>query len=91
MYYLDYYPSASAGQETAWVINQRQSNSGSVDLNRLPTGRPRYPSSLLRLKPGKKRWWLRVAIAVGSPGCELHEKLRGGFLREIQALFNDWN
>lgn len=61
-HYLDCYPSASAGRETAWVINQRQSNSGSVGSSRLPTGRVRYPSSLLRLKPGKKRWWVASCI-----------------------------
>lgn len=75
MYYLDCYPSASAGRETAWVINQRQSNSGSVGLGRLPTDGPLSVIST-PLKPGKKWWWLRVAIAVLAPGCELYEKLR---------------
>lgn len=36
-HYLDCYPSASAGRETTRVINQRQSNSGSVGSGRLPT------------------------------------------------------
>lgn len=84
-YYLDCYPSASAGQETAWVINQRQSNSGSVDLNRLPTrDGPAIRHISPPFKTGKETVMAARCNCRCSPGCELHEKLRGDFLCETR-------
>jgi len=94
-YYLDCYPSASAGQETAWVINQRQSNSGSVDLNRLPTrDGPAIRHISPPFKTGKETVMAARCSCCCSPGCELNTKSSAATFsvkREIQALFNDWN